>query len=77
MKAAEIAEMPVKPQDHAAYNRLITATEGIPSARTVVAHPCDVPSLEGALDAMDAKIIEPVLVGPRARIMAAAEQLGR
>jgi phosphate acetyltransferase len=77
MKAAEIVEMPVKPQDHAAYNRLIAATEGLPPARIVVAHPCDEPSLEGVLDAMDAKIIEPILVGPKARIMAAAEKLGR
>ncbi len=77
MKPAEIAEMPVKPQDHTAYKRLIAATEGIPTARTVVAHPCDVPSLEGALEAMDAKIIEPILVGPKARILAAAETLGR
>jgi phosphate acetyltransferase len=77
MKPADIVEMPVKPQDHEAYKRLIAATEGIPPARTVVAHPCDEPSLEGALDARDAKIIEPILVGPKARIMAAAEKLGR
>jgi phosphate acetyltransferase len=77
MKPAEIVEMPVKPQDHEAYKRLIAATEGIPPARIVVAHPCDEPSLEGVLDAMDAKIIEPILVGPKARIMAAAEKLGR
>ncbi len=77
MKPAEIVEMPVKPQDHEAYRRLIAATEGIPPARTVVAHPCDESSLQGALDAMDAKIIVPILVGPKARILAAAEALGR
>jgi phosphotransacetylase len=77
MQTAETVEMPVKPQDHEAYRRLIAATEGIPPARTVVAHPCDANSLEGALDAMDAKIIVPILVGPKARILAAAEALGR
>jgi phosphate acetyltransferase len=76
-QTAETVDMPVKPQDHEAYRRLIAATEGIPAARTVVAHPCDATSLEGALDAMDANIIVPILVGPKARILAAAESLGR
>ncbi len=77
MQVNETVEMPVKPQEHEAYERLISATKGLPVARTIVAHPCDAPSLEGALEAMDAKIIEPVLVGPKARILAAAETLGR
>jgi len=77
MQVSETVEMPVTPQEHEAYERLISATRGLPTARTIVAHPCDAPSLEGALEAMDAKIIEPVLVGPKARILAAAETLGR
>ncbi len=77
MRPAEIVEMPVNPQDHEVYKRLIAAAEGIPAARTIVAHPCDGPSLEGALDAMDAAIIVPILVGPRARIEAAAASIGR
>jgi len=77
MKPAEIVEMPVKPQDHEAYKRLVAATEGLAVARTIVAHPCDAPSLEGVFEARDAKIIEPVLVGPRARIEAAAEAIER
>ncbi len=77
MATDETMAMPVKAQDHEVYKRLIAATERLAPARTIVAHPCDATSLEGALDAMDAKIIEPVLVGPRARIEAAAASIGR
>jgi len=69
--------MPSLEQRHEVYERLIAATSELPPTPTVVAHPCDAPSLQGALDAADGKIIEPLLVGPRARIEAAAEELGR
>jgi phosphate acetyltransferase len=77
MQTDETTAMPTKSQDHEVYRRLIKATKALPPTRTIVAHPCDGPSLEGALDAADADIIEPVLVGPIARIKAAAEALGR
>ena len=41
-----------------------------------VVHPCDALSLGGALDAHAAGLIEPVLVGPRARIEATAQENG-
>ena len=41
-----------------------------------VVHPCNALSLSGAIDARDAGLIEPVLIGPRARIEAAAEEAG-
>ncbi len=62
---------------HEAYERLIEATEGLVPTPTVVVHPCDAVSLEGALEAHARKIIDPLLVGPRARIEAAAEGLHR
>ena len=77
MATDETVAMPVREQDHEVYERLIAATERLEAARTIVAHPCDGPSLQGALDARDAKIIEPVLVGPRARIEAAAARIER
>ena len=43
---------------------------------TVVAHPCDETSLRGAIDAAAAGLIEPVLVGPEARIRAVAAEHG-
>ncbi len=59
------------------YERLIEATERLAPTPTVVVHPCDAASLEGALEARASGIIEAVLVGPRARIEAAAAELGR
>ena len=64
-------------RSHEAYERLIGATEGLVPTPTIVVHPCDAVSLEGALEAHERKIIAPLLVGPRARIEAAAEELGR
>jgi hypothetical protein len=39
-----------------------------------VVHPCDSVSLSAALDAHAAGLIEPVLVGPRARLAAIAQE---
>ncbi|MBT9594844.1 MAG: bifunctional enoyl-CoA hydratase/phosphate acetyltransferase [Vitreoscilla sp.] len=44
--------------------------------RCAVVHPCDLGSLQGALEAAAAGLIDPVLVGPAARLHALAEQLG-
>jgi phosphate acetyltransferase len=43
---------------------------------TVVVHPCDETSLRGAVEAANARLIQPVLVGPRPRILANAANLG-
>lgn len=59
-------------QAHAKYERLIAAAELVPSAVTIVAHPCDEASLRGACEAAAAGIIKPVLVGPAGKIKATA-----
>jgi phosphate acetyltransferase/phosphate butyryltransferase len=61
----------------AQYARLIAQTEPLDPVRTAVVHPCDALSLTGALDAAHQGMIAPVLVGPRARIEAAAKEAGR
>jgi phosphate acetyltransferase len=58
------------------YERLIAAAHDGTPAVTVVAHPCDETSLRGAIDAAAAGLIEPVLVGPEARIRAVAGEHG-
>lgn len=45
----------------------------IPAA---VVHPCDTLSLQAALEAARAGLIQPILVGPRVRILRAAESAG-
>ena len=58
------------------YELLIEATRGLDPVRTAIVHPVDTPSLLGAVEAAHAKLITPVLVGPEAKIRAAAAQAG-
>jgi phosphate acetyltransferase len=58
------------------YERLIAAARDGTPAVTIVAHSCDETSLRGAMEAADEGIIEPVLVGPAARIVAVAAEHG-
>lgn len=56
--------------------RLLAHVRPLGAIRVAVVHPCDALSLGGALDARAAGLIEPVLVGPRAKIEAAAQAAG-
>ena len=47
-----------------------------PTLRVAVIHPVDASSLKGALDAAQAGIMTPILVGPIAKMSAAAELAG-
>ena len=67
-------QMAFKP--HEKYQRLIDDAQGLPPLPTAVAHPCDNVSLQGAVEAAQLKLITPILVGPSAKILAAAGQIG-
>ena len=72
--------MPRKPmisevREHAKYERLVAATRSLQALPTAVVHPCDEASLKGALEAAEADMIVPVLVGPKGRIEALAKSL--
>jgi phosphate acetyltransferase len=58
------------------YLQLVQRTKGLAPIRTAVVHPVDTVSLLGAVEAAKAKLIVPVLVGPEAKIRAAADQAG-
>jgi phosphotransacetylase/acyl dehydratase len=58
------------------YRQLIELTRGLPVVRTAVVHPVDAASLLGALEAAREQLIEPVLVGPEAKIKTVAAQAG-
>ncbi|CUB04830.1 bifunctional enoyl-CoA hydratase/phosphate acetyltransferase [Tepidiphilus thermophilus] len=58
------------------YRQIMSRVKGLEPITVAVAHPCDEPSLGGALEAMQAGIIRPILVGPKAKILAAAQALG-
>lgn len=58
----------------ARFNDLLAIVRSMPAVRCAVAHPCDEGSLRGAVDAAGYGLLEPVLIGPEARIRAIAEE---
>jgi phosphotransacetylase len=55
---------------------IIALARNRPPVRTAVVHPCDAAALGGAVAAAAQGLIDPVLVGPEARIRAVAVQAG-
>lgn len=58
------------------YERLIARAQQVPAAATVVAYPCEESALRGPVDAAQAGIIVPILVGPAALIASVANSHG-
>ena len=50
------------------YERLLERCRTLPAIPTAVAHPCEESALIGAVEAAQAGLIEPILVGPAAKI---------
>jgi len=61
---------------HSKYDRLIAAAKAIPPAATLVVHPCDESSLRGTVEAAEAGLIKPTLVGPAAKVRNVASEHG-
>jgi phosphate acetyltransferase len=59
---------------HAKYEKLIARAKEVQPSSTIVVHPCDETSLRGPVEAAEAGIIKPILVGPAAKINAVARQ---
>jgi len=59
---------------HEKYDRLIAAAKGKQAVATAVAHPCDETSLRGAVEAGEAGLIKPILVGPKNKIAEVAKE---
>jgi phosphate acetyltransferase len=60
-------------RQHEKYERLVAATANLQPLATAVAHPCDESSLRGTLEAAEAGIISPILVGPAEKIRSVAK----
>ncbi|MGG5821991.1 bifunctional enoyl-CoA hydratase/phosphate acetyltransferase [Falsiroseomonas sp. HW251] len=73
---ATLPDSPFGTQPRRMMDHLLGLCRGRPAVPTAVVHPCDVASLEGAVLAARHGLIEPILVGPEARIRTAAEQGG-
>ena len=64
-------------RDHDGYRKLIEMTaNGVPEP-TAVAHPCSAAAMLAAIEAAEANLIMPILVGPEAKIRKAAEDAGK
>jgi phosphate acetyltransferase len=55
------------------FAELLKRCEKLPPVKCVVAHPCDHDSLLGPIEAAKLGLIEPILVGPEAKIRAVAQ----
>ncbi|WP_262300344.1 phosphate acyltransferase, partial [Microvirga sesbaniae] len=62
---------------HDKYDKLVATAKSLPKLKVAVAHPCDAASLGAVFEAVGLGLIEPILVGPEAKIRAAAEALGK
>ncbi|MRX49476.1 bifunctional enoyl-CoA hydratase/phosphate acetyltransferase [Paracoccus sp. S-4012] len=56
--------------------RLLEHVRSMGAVRAAIVHPCDAISLSSVFDARDAGLIDPVLVAPRARLEAFADEAG-
>jgi phosphate acetyltransferase len=61
-----VALGPVANPPQSKYERLIARAKEVPAATTLVVHPCDETTLRGPVEAAEAGIILPILVGPAA-----------
>jgi phosphate acetyltransferase len=64
-------------RQHDKYNRLVAAAQAVQKLKVAVAHPCDAASLGAVFEAVELSLVELILVGPQARIAAAAAALGK
>lgn len=72
MAKAAVSELHA-PHKHQKYERLIAAAQALEPLPTAVAHPCDETSLRGAVEAAEAGLIIPTLIGPKDKIAAVAK----
>jgi phosphate acetyltransferase len=56
------------------YDRLIARAQQVPAPKAIIVHPCDETSLRGVVDAAEARLIVPILVGPAAKIRVVARE---
>ncbi|MFT3731053.1 MAG: bifunctional enoyl-CoA hydratase/phosphate acetyltransferase [Hyphomicrobium sp.] len=61
---------------HEKYEHLIAAAKQLEALPTAVAHPCDETSLRGAVEAAEAGLIVPILIGPQDKIASVAKEHG-
>ena len=64
----------VEVQGHDRFRALLASCASYPPLRTAIVHPVKAHVVEAIADAVEARLVEPVLVGPASRIQAAAQE---
>lgn len=77
IRLPRIALPEVQLRNHDGYRKLIERTHGHGAVATAVVHPCSAAAINAAVDAAEAGLIAPILIGPEARIRKAAEEAGK
>ncbi|WP_030539338.1 bifunctional enoyl-CoA hydratase/phosphate acetyltransferase [Sphingobium sp. DC-2] len=62
--------------DHDGYHRLLKAAQGGDPIPTAIAHPSSAAAIMAVVEAVEAGLIAPILVGPEPRIRSAAQEAG-
>lgn len=58
------------------YARFIAKARALPAAAAGIVHPCSRAALQGAIEVRDEGLLEPLLIGPEAKIRTAADEAG-
>ena len=61
---------------HDRYDAFIERAKASPTVRAAIVHPCSAVAIQGAIEVRDEDLLDPVLIGPRAKIEAAAAEAG-
>ena len=75
IKRARVAmpEITISDRD-ARYRRLFGRAKGLSAVRSAFVYPCDINSLQAAFSVRDTGLIEPLLIGPEAKVRALIDQ---
>ena len=71
----ELQEVALR-RPHHVFEDIIAKCGGLAPIKVAVCHPCDQVSLEGPVEAARLGLIEPILVGPEAKIRSVAKEFG-
>ena len=71
-----VIDIDTREKPHQKYERLLNAAKQVAAATTVIVHPCDETSLRGVVEAQEAGLIKPILVGPIKKIQDTASRCG-
>ncbi len=68
----DLPDVQLNHHDH--FRNLVDSCEALPPSRTAVVHPVTAIAIQAAFEAAGENLIEPILIGPAARIRQAAEE---